>query len=270
MTTISGTARSSGVMINYQSTGEGPAVIFGHGVLNNLRIFDAQLADLSRDHRVIRFDFRGHGGSSLPRRWRMEDLADDYRAVMDAMAIESAVVAGFSMGGMAALQLALRSPERVRGLVLIDSSGGREPIRKRLRYVLLGALYHLPIVRPRLHEAAARLTFSPRFRLQHRECVESWKEGISRMHPRAVIKAARMVALRKDMTADVSKIEQPALILIGDEDETTPRAEAERLLKALPNAQLQLIPSSGHATLVEQHQQVNEAIRRFIAALPPQ
>jgi 3-oxoadipate enol-lactonase len=269
MTIISGTARSSGATIRYQSAGEGPPLIFGHGVLSSLRIFDAQL-ELARDHQLIRFDFRGHGQSSLPRRWRMEDLADDYLAVLDALAIESAVVVGFSMGGMAALQLALEAPERVRALVLVDSSGGREQIRKRLRYVLLGGLYHLPLLRPRLHEEAARITFSRSFSVQHREFVESWKGGISRMSPGAVIRASRMVALRKEMTAAASKIEHPALILIGDEDETTPHAEAERLLRALPNARLQLIHSSGHATPVEQPQQVNEAIRRFVASLPPQ
>ena len=97
-------------------------------------MFDAQVAALAPEYRVITWDQRGHGGTPAPGPFSYWDSARDVLALLDHLGIEEAVLGGMSQGGFLSLRAAMLAPQRVRGLVLIDSQGGTEAEASRPAY----------------------------------------------------------------------------------------------------------------------------------------
>src|SRR5580658_5697948 len=121
------TAAVNGIHVNYaDSGGDGPAVVLSHGYQMDASMFDAQVTALAPEYRVITWDERGHGGTPAPGPFSYWDSARDVLALLGHLGIERAVLGGMSQGGFLSLRAALLAPQRVRGLVLIDSQAGLE------------------------------------------------------------------------------------------------------------------------------------------------
>ena len=117
-------AEVNGQSINYvDSGGDGPAIIWSHGFLMDHTMFDAQVEALSGDYRCIAWDERGFGATPATAPFTYWDMADDAVALLDHLGVDQAVFAGMSQGGFISLRAALAHPDRVRGLVLIDTQG---------------------------------------------------------------------------------------------------------------------------------------------------
>ncbi len=113
------TARVNGIEIYYEAHGVGDPLLLIMGLGANTTNWWAQVPDLSAAFRVITFDNRGAGRSTKPNEsYSIAQMADDTAGLLDALEVDSAHVFGMSMGGMIALQYALRHPERTRALVL--------------------------------------------------------------------------------------------------------------------------------------------------------
>jgi 3-oxoadipate enol-lactonase len=113
---------ADGVSIHYAVEGHGPAVVLAHCLGCDLHYWDVAAADLARDHRVVRLDFAGHGGSGTERKtWTIEAFAGDIRAVVDAAGVDKFTLVGHSMSGTIALETARELGDRVTGVVPIDS-----------------------------------------------------------------------------------------------------------------------------------------------------
>src|SRR5947209_10926041 len=128
---------SGGVRLEVSDAGSGPAVVLLHGLTATRRYVVMGSRALERSgHRVVLYDARGHGQSSpaaTPDAYGYDELAADLEAVLDALAIDRAVLAGASMGAHTALALALRRPERVAGLIVITPAfDGRPATAERL------------------------------------------------------------------------------------------------------------------------------------------
>src|SRR5262245_8096981 len=120
-----------GARIVYEISGEGPPLLLGHSLLCDTLMWELVAPELAKHWRVININARGHGGSTAPSPFSLEDLADDWIAILDQERIERAVLCGLSMGGMTAMRLALAAPERVRALILLDTSADPELVQKR-------------------------------------------------------------------------------------------------------------------------------------------
>src|SRR5437867_4309201 len=93
---------------------DAPVVLLSNSLGSTHRMWDAQIDTLNERFRVVRYDTRGHGGSPVPDGpYSIDDLADDAVAVLDRLGVERAHVVGLSLGGMTAMRLAVRNPERV-------------------------------------------------------------------------------------------------------------------------------------------------------------
>ena len=114
-----------GARIFYEDTGEGPAVLWSHGFLMDLTMFDPQVEGLE-GFRHVRWDERGFGRTESDADFTYWDSADDAVALLDHLGIDQAVFAGMSQGGFLSLRAALAHPDRVRALVLIDTQSGTE------------------------------------------------------------------------------------------------------------------------------------------------
>src|SRR6516225_6439653 len=135
-------AAVNGIEISYtDSGGHGPAVVFSHGYLMDHTMFDAQVAALAPEYRVITWDERGHGGTTAPGPFSYWDSARDVLALLDQLGIEEAVLGGMSQGGFLSLRAAMLAPRRVRGLILIDSQAGTEAEDSRPGYEQLHQMW---------------------------------------------------------------------------------------------------------------------------------
>ena len=113
---------ADGVSIHYVAEGSGPAVVLAHCLGCNLHYWDVAAADLARDHRVVRLDLAGHGGSGSERKtWSVDAFVSDIRAVVNAAGVDRFTLVGHSMSGTIALETARELGDRVTGVVPIDS-----------------------------------------------------------------------------------------------------------------------------------------------------
>ncbi len=244
--------------------GHGRAVVFGHSLLCDGRMFMDQVTDLAQDHHVINIDFRGHGRSDAPRRdYTIVDQGRDYGRVMDALGVDAAVIVGLSMGGMAALHFALERPERVSGLVLIDTSAEHERAFKRVKYAALARAARLLGMRRWLARQGADVLFGATFRSEQPEVVETWEDRIMQLDPRAAARAVKMVAGRPSVRARLGEIRVPALVIVGDEDTATPPPNARVLAEGLPSARLEVLALTGHLSTSEKPAETTRLIRGF-------
>jgi pimeloyl-ACP methyl ester carboxylesterase len=258
-------AKIAGVDLEYEARGGGRALLLLHAFPLNRTMWDAQVQALAASHQVVRFDCRGFGGSppgdSL---LTMERIADDAAAVLDLLGISQAVVAGCSMGGYAALAFARRHPDRLRGLVLLDTRAGPDSEEGKKNRAALAEK-----VRREGAGAAAEAFLSKLVgettQKEHPEVVARLRGIILGNPPRGIVDALAGLAARADSGPALREIRVPTLIVCGAEDTLTPVAEAEALQRGIAGSRLVVIPRAGHLANLEQPEAVNQALSEFLA-----
>lgn len=252
--------------VAYDVEGEGPPVLLGHSLLCDSRMWDPVLPWLRPGRRLLSVDFRGHRGSTSTRPFSMDDLADDWLAVLDREGIERAFLCGLSMGGMTAMRVALRAPDRVAGLILLDTSAGPQPFGDRLRFRLMAEVLRLFGFRSFLFPAVNAAMFG-RTTLRERPEVAAAQMQRTREHdPRQLYRAVRAVIERDDILADLARITAPTLVLVGEEDAATPPPNARHIAATIPGAVLETIPRSGHLATLEAPDATGPRIATFLGA----
>ncbi len=229
----------------------------------------AQAEALAGSYRTVNVDLRGHGESSAAGTGlSMYDLVDDHLAVLDELGIDSAVWVGLSVGGMIALRAALTAPERVCALVLADTSAASEPKLPLLRYRAMGGVARLLGMKPLMGRVMA-LMIGSTTRRNNPRLVEEWRERISSIHVSSVLNLMGPLFGRDVLLDRLGEIRAPSLVLVGEEDEVQPPDRSREIARGVPNAELVVVPESGHLTAIEQPEVVTETIRDFLVeALP--
>ncbi len=257
----------------YETAGDpdAPPLLIITGITDYTAKAAWQMAGLAADFRVITFDNRGAGRSSpIPVGYTTADMADDAAAVLSALNIDSADVFGLSMGGMIALNLALKHPERVRRLVLgCTSAGGALWVRSDDR--VLAAFTDPTTSDDPRQEYYSRMwmSISDGFIAERPDVIERLADMAvaNPQTPEAFISQLQAI-LSHDVAGRLSDIRQPALVLHGDADQLIPPDNGRHLARGLPNAELILYPGAGHLFFIERADEVNREIRRFLTAKP--
>lgn len=242
------------------SGGEGPAVLFCHGFLMDHTMFAPQIEELAGDFRCVRFDERGFGGTPAPGPFTYWDLADDAVALLDWLDIESALFCGMSQGGYLSLRAALRHPDRVHGLVLIDTQAGvdDEETREGYRQMFRVWFEHGPV--DELLEEVARLIIGEDERLR-----EEWTARWRDIPPERLRRPAACLLERDDVTDRLGEIGVPALVVHGEMDEAIPMVRAEELDAGLPGSTgIVPVPGAAHAPNLTHPEEVNPPLRAFL------
>lgn len=256
----------AGAEMAFDVRGQGPAVLFLHAFPLGLYMWDAQVAALEKTNGVVRFDARGFGASPPGEALlTMERIADDAAALLDHLSIETAVVAGCSMGGYAALAFARRHPRRLGGLVLQDTrSGADSPEARKGRAELAEKV---------LKEGAqaAADAFLPKLvgettKRERPALVETLRAAILATSPRGIADALAGLAARADSTPSLREISVPTLVVVGEEDVITPVAESEAMVAAIAGARLSVIPRAGHLANLESPAATNAALLGFLSS----
>jgi 3-oxoadipate enol-lactonase len=263
------TAAINGIQIDYaDSGGHGPAVVLSHGYLMDASMFDAQVAALAPEYRVITWDQRGHGGTPAPGPFSYWDSARDALALLDHLEVEQAVLGGMSQGGFLSLRAAMLAPQRVRGLVLIDSQAGTEAEASRPAYEQLQQTWLDQGPGP-VQEIVAAIILGPG---QWDGWYDKWAEQYARMAPGDLGQLNwpfRCLMDRDDITGRLGEVSCPALIVHGTEDAAIPLARAEQMRDALAGpTTFTVIDGAPHASNVTHPDAVNAEIVNFLHGLP--
>jgi pimeloyl-ACP methyl ester carboxylesterase len=253
----------TGLNVTYVARGDpsGVPVMLLHAWGESLGCFDRLTPLLPTTISALAMDQRGHGNSDKPAEgYLLTDLADDVTAFLDAMGIPSAVLVGSSSGGYVAQQVAISSPERVRGLVLV---GAPRSLRGRPAFADEVDGLTDPINRAWVKES---LTWFPRFHEVPGWYIEARVDDGVQM-PARVWRQALAGLTEATAPTEVGTIHSPTLIIWGARDELLPRADCDALAAAIPGSRLLVYPDTGHLVLWEQPARIASDLSAFIARL---
>ncbi len=217
-----------------------PVLMLSHSLGQDHGMWDAQAADLSSRFRVLRYDIRGHGASGVaPGDYRVEVLARDAVALLDALGLDRVAFCGLSLGGMIGMWLAVHAPERLTALVLANTSArpDADVMEARRQAVLAGGM--APIA-----DTAMGRYFSARLLAVQPPAVATARRTL--LATSAVGYAGCCAAIRDhDMTEDLARIRVPALIVCGELDVSMPWAgHGARLAAGMPHARVAQLPAA--------------------------
>jgi len=250
-----------GVKIHYevhgQILGDAPALILTHGYSSTSAMWQGQIAALSKQHRLILWDMRGHGQSDYPEdptAYSEALTVGDIAALLDQVGVRKAIVGGLSLGGYMSLAFYRAHPERVSALLIIDTGPGfkkddaREVWNKRA------------------------LDTADRFQREGLDVLKSAsreRSTVSHRDALGLARAARGMLTQRDarVIESLPEIKVPSLVVVGADD-TPFLAASDYMAAKIPGARKVVIPAAGHAVNIDQPQAFIEAVVPFLDGLP--
>lgn len=246
-----------GVKIYYEVHGDGPPLILTHGYSSTSAMWKGQVAALSRNHKLVLWDMRGHGQSDYP-----EDPAaysealtvGDIAALLDAVGARSAVVGGLSLGGYMSLAFYRTHFERVSALLIIDTGPGFKKDEAREAW------------NARAHETAERFE---REGLAALKSASAERSTVTHRNATGLALAARGMLTQRDarVIEMLGTIKVPSLVVVGADD-TPFLAASDYMAAKIPGARKVVIPRAGHAVNIDQPQAFIDAVLPFLDSLP--
>lgn len=252
------------VELHYQVHGrQGPVLVFTHGASWDSAQWTPQVEALRDTCRVVTWDVRGHGRSTLPDgSVEARDFGRDLIELLDHLSIPSAVLCGLSMGGHISLQTAARSPERVAALVLIGT-----PFTNTYNWYEHIAV---PINRFSTRFVSMRLfaRLQARALARRNPAVREYLETATQQIPHERWRRLWGAITRMESRDLLARVRCPVLVLEGDDDWLVRRQQPD-LVAGLSDVTHIIVPDAGHATNLDNPDAVNDAIQSFVAQLRP-
>ena len=261
-----GFAPVNGGRLFYEVKGRGEPLVLIHGGQLDSRMWDDQFEAYAREFRVLRYDLRGYGGSTLP--GEPYSNAEDLAALLDYLGMEKAHLVGLSLGGMVATDFAVTHPDRVLSLVLsgpgltgFDPESPEENARylaeiRAARDAPADSLVRLWLDDPLLAHAAAQPRLRPRLERMTRENVRGWLNNwlLQRLPRPATVQR-------------LAEIHVPTLLVVGDLDLPSVRATVDTLARAVPGARTVVLHGAGHLANMEMPAEFDAAVLGFLRSL---
>lgn len=258
--------RSGDLEVAVHEWGSGPVLLILHGLGDDHRALRRLVPELSARHRVVAPDLRGHGGTSLGRpEGTLGQLAGDVVGLLDTLGLDQVDLAGFSLGGTIALQVAIQAPERARRLIGVATSSrvGRTALawyRDRMHAAESGAA----ALKAALAEDVATLflpgspLISEHLRLREEATAD----------PRGFANGCRANLALGEAPLDpqLPGITAPTLLIASRQDPLCPPRAAEIVAAHLPGARLEIVDGTGHEIPLEQPQVLAARILEFLEA----
>ncbi|WP_407167558.1 alpha/beta fold hydrolase [Bradyrhizobium sp. ORS 111] len=245
-----------GVNIHYEVYGSGSPLILTHGYSSTSAMWQGQIDALSKHHKLVLWDMRGHGLSDYP-----DDPASysealtvgDIAALLDTIGADKAIVGGLSLGGYMSLAFHRAHPERVRALLIIDTGPGfkkddaREVWNKRARDT------------------------GDRFEREGLDVLKSLsaeRASVTHRNAKGLALAARGMLAQRDarVIESLPDIKVPSLVVVGADD-TPFLAASDYMAAKIPGARKVVIPNAGHAVNIDQPQAFIDAVLPFLDGL---
>ena len=254
-------AESNGARLNYRFDGsaDAPVLVLSNSLGTNLSMWDPQISALAAQFRVLRYDTRGHGQSSVtPGPYSITQLGRDVVGLLDAVGIERAHFCGLSMGGVTGMWLGIYAPERINRLVLCNTAakiGSTEMWNTRIDTVRTNGLSAVA-------ETQAQRWFTPAFIAKAPDVIAATRQMIASTSPEGY--AANCGAIRDmDQRETISRIGARTLVIGGLHDPVISAADLRYLVDTIPGAKLVELDAS-HLSNVEAPVEFTKALVNFL------
>jgi pimeloyl-ACP methyl ester carboxylesterase len=254
----------NGQRLFHEEAGSGePAIIWSHGLFMDRTMFAPQVEAFGDAHRCVTWDERGHGRTEATGdAFTYWDSAKDLVGLMDHLGIERAVLAGMSQGGYLSLRAALADPGRVLGLILLDTQAATEDRDKLAAYdQLLAAWTGADELPDEIAEVVRAIILGGYDR------GDEWQAKWKAMDRDRVRQAYGALVSREHLEDRLGEIDVPALVVHAEDDAAIEVAAARRMAELLPQGELVVVATGGHAANLVNPREVNPHIARFLAAL---
>ena len=260
---------TNGIVTFYEDTGDGPTVVLIHGHSLDLRMWKYQVAPLvDMGYRVLRYDVRGHGRSTVPASgYTGDNYSRDLAELLRAREVASAHVVGLSMGGGIALKFALDHPTRAVSLTLVDS-------------ILPGFAYSEEFSASVVELREAVRSDGAQAALGRLWLPHALFDGL-RKHPEQFAEAAEMVAVfqateylqegaepgyvQPDLPSRLGDVKPSTLVVLGEDDLLDFRLIADLMEANIPGARKVIIENAGHVPPMEKPEAFNRVLMEFLA-----
>ena len=249
----------------YDVAGDGTAVVLLHGYPFNRTMWREQAEALSADYKVIAPDLRGHGETEATKDATMDEMAHDVAALLDELGVERASICGLSMGGYVTFSFYRLFPQRVQSLILADTrpqADTEETVRARHEQAQKISEEGMKAVA----DSLLQKVLAPATIRERGEIVNRVREMILGTKPAGAVAALRGMAKRKDHSYLLERILAPSLVIVGSHDQITPPEVAEKMRRDIPGSHLEIIESAGHLSNIENPNQFNDAVKKFLDA----
>jgi pimeloyl-ACP methyl ester carboxylesterase len=258
-------ARCDDIDVAWFEAGRGEPLVLVHGLGDDHRAWRRTLPDLMLRHRVLLYDLRGHGQTTLGKPdGTLRQLGSDLAALLDALGLERARIAGFSLGGTIAMRLAIDHPERVERLVLVATSS-------RVGRTAAG-WYRERRAMVEHEDSWLRETLDRDTADVYAQAPNELDEGLlirrqSTQDPRGYGNTcAAMAALfEAPLDPELSGIKAPALIVASDLDQHCPPKAAEIIHAGIRGSRIEILKGAGHAIPVERPRELSESMNKFLS-----
>jgi 3-oxoadipate enol-lactonase len=271
MNTIHKIQVKSGSTLGYVDVGTGIPIILIHGLFLDHTAFESQIAAFVNRYRIIAIDIHGHGTSGeLDRSISLDEMAEDYFDLVRQLGIQQAIWGGVSLGGMTSLRIAIRHPEAVLGLLLLNTNAGKGAGKKVPSLVGLNAsltmrwLWHTQFLKTKVLQAGlfGRTTLETKPDLQ-----QIWVEKMRSISSKSMKNAVEAVLSSNSVLEQLSSIAAPAIIAGGVEDTALPMSASRDIHAQIANSILVEIPQCGHSSSIEQPEKVTELLEQLLSIL---
>jgi 3-oxoadipate enol-lactonase len=257
------TLEANGITIRYKIEGSGPWVTLSHSLTTDLSMWDELAVSLAPTFTVLRYDTRGHGGSSAPAGdYSFDQFVGDVLGLLDALGIARTHFVGLSMGGMIAQHLALHAPQRVDKLVIASSTSRIPPEAGPIwdqRIAVATAEGTIALA-----DATLARWFTPPFR-EARPDIMARIAALIAATPVAGFVGSGAAIRRLNLTESLVAITRPTLVIAGADDPGMPPANGEVIANAIPGARLEVIAAASHLCCIEQADVFNRLVGDFLA-----
>ncbi|MBZ9822557.1 alpha/beta fold hydrolase [Mesorhizobium sp. CA4] len=251
-----------GASIAYRLDGpeDRPVLMLSNSIATTFHMWDGQVPELAKSFRVLRYDFRGHGGSDAPAgAYSLDRLGRDVLELLDFLGLARVHFLGLSLGGFVGQWLGIHAPERIERLILSNTSphlGPASYFDEQIRNVLsAGDLSAIA-------DMFMRNWFSASMLAGRNETVEEFHAAILAMSPQGL--AGCFAAVRDaDLRRPISLILAPTLVIGGKDDKVTLASHSEAIAAAIPRAELLLLPGV-HLLNIERPAEFMEAVVGFL------
>jgi len=256
--------KANGIKVNFELSGkkDGPVVVLSHSLACSIAMWDSQMEALEPHYRVLRYDTRGHGKTDAPSgKYTFDMLGEDAICLLDALGIDVVHWVGLSMGGMIGQCLALNHADRLHSLTLCDTTAimtdDRQPVWQE----------HIDTARNQgmqgLMQSTLERWLTAPYLSKNPSTVQLIRTQILNTPVAGYIGCSEAIRALNYLE-QLSQINKPTLIMVGEEDPGTPVAASEAMHERIPNSRLVVLPSAAHLSNVEQPEAFNEALMGFL------
>jgi 3-oxoadipate enol-lactonase len=260
------------ISLYYEIHGSGPPLLLLSGLSGGTWSWFGQVPYLSDHYRVVIFDNRGAGRSSIPAGpYRMVEFAKDALCLLDHLEIERAFLLGLSMGGMIAQELVLQAHGRFMALVLGCTHSGGPTRFGPAAYAMKTLTDNGGLTQEQIVDKNLPLFLSEECLKNRPEVVAAYRKAqlTPELQPEKAFQAQFAAIAGFDCSQRLGRIKTPTLIITGSRDILVPRENAYFLVQHIPGAQLEEIPGAGHALHAECADQLNDLAHRFFQSHLP-